>query len=230
MSQSNRTFSNFLAKTDDYMVLEVISNVLKASERVFQQEPTLGSLGEYKDFGISFLKENEPWTLPFSDAKRTLGHFIEEIDASKDIDKLIEDLSVEYASLFYGISDAPIFPIESVRMGSEHTLYESPFFEVTRFYDKQGFLGILGYEEPNDHVSVELECLAWLLDQKLSPAEMKDANSLNEISESINWLLNNHVMKWIPKFCDEVIAHSQFDYYKSAAYLVKALLSMNNDK
>ncbi|NTU42488.1 MAG: hypothetical protein HGA78_05455 [Nitrospirales bacterium] len=92
--------------------------------------------------------------------------------------------------------------------GGSHVPY--PTEEVQEFYRS---VGLAMDDEVNlipDHVSVELLFMSWLIENGL--AEQEEA------------FMEDHLLKWLPLYCDEVRELARTGFYKDIADLLKELI------
>jgi TorA maturation chaperone TorD len=76
---------------------------------------------------------------------------------------------------------------------------------------------------PADHIMVELEFTALLLDSYDKTDDCKLRLALRE------WI-ENHMSKWIPAFTEEIRLHADSDFYRTTAEILRSLLfEMQND-
>ena len=146
-----------------------------------------------------------------------------------DEKQLIEDLAVEYCRLFIG-PGPHIPPFESAHHGTfskdgglSGLLWGNETIKVKKFYEKLN-LKVLEDAEINipDHIAVELEVM-----QHLCGKELECRNDGDPSSELKKYLglerefISEHLIQWIPGFCDAVIKSSSIKFYKSIAELTK---------
>ena len=158
-----------------------------------------------------------------SDMKVKLG---DEFFSGPD-DKLIEDLAVEYTRLFLG-PGRHISPHESIHYerddGDWGTHWGASTVEVKKFVESLG----LEYKETDrsipDHISVELELMQKVIEkekQEWSDTSGKDALHYLKIEKMF---MDDHIMKWVPLFCDKVIADAELSFYREMAELTRSFI------
>jgi len=141
----------------------------------------------------------------------------------KNLDELYEKLVDEYTHLFIGPYKLPVQPYESMwianMMGGE------PLLNVKEVYRKAGISKSKNYPEPEDHIAFELRFMHHLCEEVSS--ESKD---VEQILDSIGFqktFLNDHLLKWIPNFCDALYNYEKSDFYKGIAKITKGFISMD---
>jgi putative dimethyl sulfoxide reductase chaperone len=94
-----------------------------------------------------------------------------------DADKVVQGLAREYASLFLGVGPETIPPCESVYRSTSGLLYQSTLFEVQQSYRKIGMVKSDLYQEPDDHIAVELSYMARLCEMKYPAASDRESKA-----------------------------------------------------
>ncbi len=83
--------------------------------------------------------------------------------------------------------------------------------DVQRFYESKGLTMWEDQQMAPDHVSTELLFMSYLAENNL-------------VDEQVGFL-REHVMKWVPAFCEEVEAQAKTGFYRKIAILLKELVS-----
>ena len=132
------------------------------------------------------------------------------------------ELRKEYAYLF--LTPNGVYPFESVYRGKKNLLMDKPWEEVRGFYRRVGLEKDKNEKHPEDHAAVELGFMASLA--FLSGNELPDLPSTviekDEISYALQVqqaFLTQHLMKWIPRLCDDIQEKTRHPFYRSVAEL-----------
>ncbi len=101
--------------------------------------------------------------------------------------------------------------------------------EVKKFVESLG----LKYKEADtsipDHISVELEMM-----QKVIAKEWQAWNK-NGGKEALYFLkiekmfIEDHLIKWIPQFCDKVISEAEQSFYRELAKITKSFIEFEKE-
>ena len=147
-------------------------------------------------------------------------------------DQTVEELGIEYTRLFLG-PGPHISAHESIFADldcGEGGLWGKKTVEVKKFIETAGFDYKTEFTGLPDHVSVELEFM-----QRLAEAEA-DRWRRGE-TEKAFWCLGvekkfieEHLMKWVPDFCDEVIDKAAMPFYGEMAALTKNFMFFDQDQ
>ena len=182
--------------------------------RVFRKELTLDMLARIK-------------APDFKEVLSDLGVQLGDEFYAKPEKELIEDLAVEYTRLFLG-PGRHISPHESIHNerddGDWGRHWGASTVEVKKFVESLG----LKYKDSDtsipDHISVELELMQKII------AKEKEGWSDNSGNDALHYLkiekmfMEDHIMKWIPKFCDEITAEAELSFYREMAGLTKSFI------
>lgn len=130
-----------------------------------------------------------------------------ELDIKEPLDAIIED----YTRLFYGPSDT-IPPIESLyHYKDAPSMWNQTTESVSDFYH---FCGLDLDEEqtelPPDHIAIEFLFISYLIE--------------NDMVDELRAFFDEHIMKWIPQYCDVMQEKAQTEFYKEIAAITKEII------
>jgi putative dimethyl sulfoxide reductase chaperone len=138
----------------------------------------------------------------------------------------LEELKVDYTSLFIGPANIFAPPWESIYTSDARLLFQESTLKVRQWYQKFGLESEKIHNEPDDNIGLELLFLAHLAKLGLEALNENDQEKLNNIIYSQRTFLSEHLLKWGPRFCDNVISNSKTDFYKGMGWLIRG--SLNN--
>lgn len=146
-------------------------------------------------------------------------------------EKLIEDLTVEYARLFLG-PGKHISPHESVHHQREDgdwgTLWGATTVEVKKFIEATGLEYEPDYKGMPDHVSVEFEFMAALARREAQAWAESDEAIAMSCTVMQKKFLEEHLIQWIPNFCEKVIHLAELPFYHAVAELTRSFIEFEN--
>lgn len=128
------------------------------------------------------------------------------------LEQQAEMLSVEYARLFLA-PQRLASPYESLQL-DERKLWGKSTIEVNKIYKKFGFVLDEGFKDPPDHLSAQLSFLSQLshLENKyLSEGMIEEHKGVLEVKK---YFLDKHIMKWFPKFKNDIENNAEYVYYR----------------
>lgn len=142
--------------------------------------------------------------------------------------QVIEDLAVDFASLFLGHGRNPAHPYESVYLGKEKVVMQEQRNNIVKIYAEEGFQRTEEFNEPEDHVAIELEFMArlcWKMVDMLAEGDVEGAIKTLEVQKGF---IKNHMGVWVPAFCGDVLKNAELDYYKAIAKITRGFLAIDS--
>lgn len=153
------------------------------------------------------------------------GDFIQ-----KPEDELLNDLAIEYARLFLG-PGKHISPHESVHYqrddGKWGQLWGESTVEVERFIKATGLSYEADYKGMPDHISVEFELMEALARQEAIALSENDKTKARRCLDVQRKFLEEHLIRWIPFFCEKVIKEAELPFYRAFAELTLRFINFD---
>lgn len=151
---------------------------------------------------------------------------------SRQEEDLIEDLAVEYTRLFLG-PGKHISPHESVHHNLEGgdwgSLWGKSTVEVKVFVETLG----LKYKEDDqsipDHISVEFEMMQKVIEREAEEWEKGSNDEALSFLKIEKMFIEDHLIQWIPVFCNKVIAQADYSFYREIAELTKSYIEFEKE-
>ncbi len=159
-----------------------------------------------------------------------LADFVRRIGTLNDAERerLLTDLAVEYARLFLaaGLSqkEGRAYPWESIYLTNPPQKYGEPYHEVVDAYRMVGYQKPDSSKEPEDHIAFELDLMAHLC--RLARNSIESGNR----SYGLGYIrlqrefLQDHLMRWLGKFCDYVGGYAETEFYSALASVTKGFV------
>ncbi len=196
------------------------SNVYSLLATIFHKELTTPLLKQIKDPKfLGVLSEQ--------------GVQLENDILQKPEDEVIEDLAVEYTRLFLG-PGKHISPHESVhherddgdwgKLWGKDTVLVKKFIETAGLEYKSEYTGI------PDHVSVELEFMQQVTKREAQAWEEKDNDGALYCLKMEKKFIEEHLVPWLPLFCDKVIKDAELSFYREMAKLTKNFIELEKEE
>ncbi|RLG58359.1 MAG: hypothetical protein DRN88_00940 [Candidatus Hydrothermarchaeota archaeon] len=134
-------------------------------------------------------------------------------------EKNILELQREYVRLFITAKNVPCPPYESAYRDEQRRLMVFTQ-EIIKKYRKAGLRISKKFKDLPDHIAAELEFMYYLcyMEEKFKEENKEKARKFQKMQKEF---LEEHLAKWVPKFCDDVIRESKLEFYKEAARLLK---------
>ena len=125
-----------------------------------------------------------------------------------------------------------ISPHESVHRknndGKPGLLWGKSTVEVKRFIEFPGLHYTSDYTGPPDHISVELEFMQQATLREGQAWEEGDETAAKACLKYDKQFHEEHLMCWIPDFCDKVMAASKSPLYREMASLTKTFIEFES--
>lgn len=150
-----------------------------------------------------------------------LKNAIDKIDTSSN--RELEDLLWEYTRLFIGPYRLPCPPWESVYTSPKKLMMQEAAAEVQNIYRATG-LTINTSDIMPDHIGTELNFLS-ILFQRINTV-VGGTNDYIKIAEKF---LNEHLMKWVPRFTRDMEEAADVLFYKALARGTRNVLVSINE-
>ena len=181
---------------------------------VYLQEPT-------REF-IKLLVESNILNVASGPASR----FEEQI--TNDVsDKFLNDLALEYTRLFIG-PGKHVSPYESVYRDNEDALWSETTVEVKNFIEASGLAYSCNWHGLPDHIGVELEFMHRLTHHEKEAWAREDKETAIRCLEFEKRFIDEHLIQWIPNFCDKVIKESHVAFYGEMAELTSQFIEFDS--
>ncbi|WP_052352810.1 TorD/DmsD family molecular chaperone [Neobacillus dielmonensis] len=131
--------------------------------------------------------------------------------------QLIHEQIEEFHRLFIGPGmSAP--PWESYYRSQDHLLFEDCMIQIRELFYQFGLQNKMENKEPDDHLSLELEFMVFLSEQSLLKKDLEYLKNL--LTTQIDFL-QEHLLSWIPQFCERIIQNTTSPFYSGAAMLLR---------
>lgn len=193
------------------------SNIYGLLATVYRQEVSVDLLRQVKD-------------PQFLGVLSDLGVQLTNDFLQKPEEELLSDLAVEYTGLFLG-PGGHISPHESVHHqrgdGQSGMLWGESTAEVKKFIESTGLSYDSDYRGLPDHISVELEFMQQLALREEQAWREEDENGALDCLKIERKFLEQHLIRWVPIFCEKVIELAELPFYREMAALTKNFIEFD---
>ncbi|GBE57213.1 chaperone protein TorD [bacterium BMS3Abin01] len=207
--------------------------LVEEADKNSKAENSLGLINIYSFLATIY---NEEITAPvlrqirnprFLEALSSVGVQLDDDMFKGSEDRLVEDLAVEYARLFLG-PGKHIPPYESVHHertdGDWGSLWGADTVAVKKFIESTGLEYRSEYDGLPDHIGVELEFMKEVTRREAQAWEEKDEDGADCCLKIKKKFIEEHLARWIPVFCDKVIAAANLSFYREIAAITKSFI------
>ncbi len=194
------------------------SNVYGLLATVYRQEVTSGLLQQIKD-------------PQFLGVLSALGIQLGDDFFQRNEEELLEEMAVEYTRLFLG-PGKHISPHESVHHQGDDAqqgqLWGESTVEVKKSIESSGLDYRSEYRGLPDHISVELEFMQQVTLQEEQAWREEDKDGALYCLKIEKKFIEEHLIRWIPIFCEKVIREAELPFYREMAALTKSFIEFEN--
>ncbi|GHH99900.1 TorD/DmsD family molecular chaperone [Neobacillus kokaensis] len=135
-------------------------------------------------------------------------------------EKAIENVMVEYTSLFLGPGHPKAPPCESFYRNGERLFFGRTAFAMKETLYQNGLESKRKNKQPEDHIGIELMLLSVLSSQLIGLEESKQVSLVKEQL----FLIDEHLLSWINEFCEQVKLHGSTGFYGGLIELAWGIL------
>ena len=169
-------------------------------------------------------KDDTEETRELIEPQRFFATALEELPAELS-QKELDNLAVDYADIYLTHS-LHASPFESVWLDEDHLLQQEPMFKIREWYKRYN-LGIADRRvRSEDHLVLQLQFIALLLDPEASFAS---EIPLQKRFEDAARFMDEHLMLWLPDFCLRVAQRCRTDFYASSVVLTHTYMEQLRD-
>ena len=141
---------------------------------------------------------------------------------------VLKELAADYSVLCRGVNPVKgADPYESVHRNPMGLMMQDEWEDVLRFYRKVGLQRSETTVEPEDHLGIELECMARLCQRYTRAYEQGDEEACSESLLMQLEMLEKHLLLWVPRFTAEVLKVASTEFYRSFATITHEYLLMD---
>jgi putative dimethyl sulfoxide reductase chaperone len=146
--------------------------------------------------------------------------FVKTLDSGGLAD-LHRELHIEYTRLFVGPRKLPAPPYESVYRSPDKLLMQDETFDVRAAYARSGFQVAKSHNVPDDSIGIELEFMCVLNKTCIDAFNEQNYSKALMLASAQKEFCDNHLLKWIPEFCDDIAAKSTSQFWQNVAVFTR---------
>lgn len=141
-------------------------------------------------------------------------------------DALKTKVNVERTRLFRGVKPGygPLPPYESVYADPAKDIDPFPIAAVAKIYADAGVVLPKDRCDQPDYIGFELDFMRHLCAKESAAWERGDQDEAVRLLAQENAFLNDHLVTWVPRFCDEMIKDAKLDLYQGIARLTRGIV------
>jgi TorA maturation chaperone TorD len=151
---------------------------------------------------------------------------------TKDEETLLEELAVEFTSLFIGPGHF-ISPHESVHHirddGDYGRLWGADTVAVKKIIEATGLSYQIEFGGMPDHIAAELEFMQKLEERYTQAKEESETDLAQNLIQIKSRFLDEHLLAWAPEFCEKVMENANFPFYREIARVARDFLQQEGE-
>lgn len=193
-------------------------NIYRLLASIYQKEPTVDILKEMK-------------TSALLNALSKAGYSLDDLVKAEDLKGAVSELECEFARLFLGPGPhiSPHQSVYSLNGTGKGLLWGEITSEVKKFIEYCGLNFSQDFRGIPDHLSIELGFMGRLIDKELELRSKNDHENVVHCLKVEKHFLQKHLLNWVPKFCEDVIAKAELSFYKEISKFLKDFINSEND-
>lgn len=144
---------------------------------------------------------------------------IQSINSSIVTEKWFKEIQADFTQIMYGPHKLKAYPFESIELTGEKQLMQPLTIDIRKEYLKAGVALKNMNCIPDDFISIELEFVFLVLDRALTKWSQGDVNGALEDITIFRNFMKNHILKWVPSFCDKA-SKSAYQTYNASTFII----------
>jgi TorA maturation chaperone TorD len=145
-----------------------------------------------------------------------------------DIAQVTADLDVEYSRLFFTGRTDSVYPFESVYTSEERLMMQQARDDVRAAYQRHDLAKAEAFNEPEDHLAIELDFMSSLCQKTAAVLAERERDAALTLLDSQASFLREHLLVWVPRFCQDLAAATRSDFYRGVALLTQEHLEQES--
>lgn len=152
-----------------------------------------------------------------------LDRYLAEIGL-RDDKQVLSELATDFAGLFLNAGSRPVHPYESVYTSPERLMMQEARDRVRQIYAVAGLARSGSLPEPEDHIALEMEFMRHLCARTAEAIEERNAERVRAHLHLQQEFLKDHVLRWVPQFCEDLARNAATGFYRALACLLRDFL------
>ena len=137
-------------------------------------------------------------------------------------------LAADYAVMCLGADQTDgADPYESVHRSKDHIMMQDEWEQVLCLYAELGLERSNRTKEPEDHLALELDCMAHLCEREAEALEGARPDEAGWAADRQREFLDKHLLLWVPSFAHEVLRLAHAEFYRAIAIITREQLILD---
>jgi TorA maturation chaperone TorD len=127
----------------------------------------------------------------------------------------------DYTRLFVGPGRLLAAPWESVYTNKDRAVFQMETVSAKNWYLRFNLALASEYNEPADHIGLQFGFLAHLSELTIAASDIRDGAEVKRLVIAQRGFLLQHILPWVPRWADDVLANARTDLYRGVAWLAR---------
>ncbi len=174
---------------------------------------------------LSSLGEEEDVPEDMREGLRLIQAFIS-ASGNQPVEELKTSLAVDRTKLLRGIKPGygPPPPYEGVYASTAQDVIGEAMLSIRNIYAESGVVLPEGVHDQPDFIGFELDFMRHLSEKEARAWADENVEEVIKVTGKEQAFLKEHILKWIPRFCDLMLEQAQLDFYRGIARLTKGFV------
>lgn len=137
------------------------------------------------------------------------------------------ELWEDYNRLFIGPGALLAPPWESVYRSKERLVFGEETLQVRDFYQRFGLEVKNLNKEPDDHIGLEMEFIAYLCQEAIQ--KIQDNEDAVPYIQATRQFLQEHLAQWVPEFCGDIEEGARTGFFRGLAKFTRGWLEFDGE-
>lgn len=156
--------------------------------------------------------------------KQPVENFREAINRLKTREDAQLELAADFCGLFLSTPKSGALPYASMYVGDSGLLNDKPAQEMHDWMEKYDIAQRKEFNEPADHLAVELDFMGNLV---IMANQQQDEAKAEEIMQAQHSFISTMLMNWLPAFAKDCNERDKFGFYAAAVNLLLAFCKLD---
>lgn len=144
--------------------------------------------------------------------KPSINRLIHALNRLQDREDAHLELAADFCELFLTTDTTGALPYASMYIGKAKLLNDQPAKDMETLMQSKGIDVKEGFNEPADHVAIELDFLGNMI---IRSNELEKLDHINEALLEQKEFIESYLLSWLPQFSEKCIKLDEFGFYSS---------------
>lgn len=158
--------------------------------------------------------------------KPSVDKLIDALNRLQDREDVHLELAADYCELFLTTDKTGALPYASMYIGEAKLLNDKPAKEMADLMQSKGIDVKEGFNEPADHVAIELDFLGNMI---IRSNELEKLEHINDALLEQKEFIEKYLLSWFPQFSKKCVQLDEFGFYSSVSELLVSFCQLDSN-